>query len=666
MQIFLRTLRKFFLLTAFVLTLTVATFGTKVEAASYNATDTWVIQWYLCGSDLERRFGSATKDLQELLSVNLPPNVKFVIETGGSTEWQNDTVANDAIERYLYDSEGLKRLEKLPNANMGDVDTLTDFIRYGEENFEADHRIFIFWDHGGGSIGGLCSDERYENSLKLNDLTEAFGAVYGSSPDNPPFEIIGFDACLMATYDTINAIDGFTRYVVASEESEPGCGWNYTGFGNALANNPAMNGAELGKIICNTYMEGCIAYDDFETSTLSVIDMTKFPAVRTAYENYGTEALFAAYEDPKRFFSRFGRSADKAENYSNDKKKYCSNMVDLADLAHGTKNLLPRTSETLIDAIENAVVYKVYGDYRDQGSGISGFYTYDGYTDDYLQINSAPLSQKLLYYYLVYGELPEQAEKFLESHSIDDVAGLDENNFSDITPPSESFKIFDVSSLEDLPVELDGNGNAFVTLDQEELDLISSVQFELFYVDEEEDVMLFLGSDADINADWETGVFKDNFRGVWPTLDGHLVYVEIIAENDGYNIYRIPIKLNGQECNLLVAYNFAEERYKIIGANRGLDSTGMSDRELIKLKAGDEITTLHYGMTISGDDTDAVQVEVETFTIGNNPTVTDENLPDGRYGYLFEFVSPTEDSALSRLVHFDIEGGEITTMIDVE
>lgn len=35
----------------------------------------------------------------------------------------------------------------------------------------------------------------------------------------------------------------------------------------------------------------------------------------------------------------------------------------------------------------------------------------------------------------------------------------------------------------------------------------------MFYVDEENDQML-LGTDNDMTADWENGIFYDNFRGV--------------------------------------------------------------------------------------------------------------------------------------------------------
>ena len=153
----------------------------------YNSNDTWLIQWYLCGSDLESNYGCATNDLQELLKVKLPANISVVIQTGGSKIWQNDTMSNTAIGRYLYDSNGLQLLETLPDAGMGDVNTLTDFVRYGKEKFSVDHRVFVFWDHGGGSVRGLCFDERTSNGLSVNDLTEAFGAVYNPSSENHPF-----------------------------------------------------------------------------------------------------------------------------------------------------------------------------------------------------------------------------------------------------------------------------------------------------------------------------------------------------------------------------------------------------------------------------------------------------------------------------------------------
>lgn len=678
MQRFRRAAQKFFLLTIFLTAalLTTAcggeepTKGTAQTKASktarfedtYKAEDTWVIYWYVCGTDLETESGAASADIQELLEVPLPPNVKVVAQTGGTNQWQNNVVSSSDVERFVFSSNGLERVATLPDADMGDVNTLADFIRFGKENYDADHKVFVFWDHGGGSAVGICLDERTGHMLSLNDVRAAFTSVYEPSAENPPFELIGFDACLMATYDTVNTLDGLARYVTASEEVEPGIGWYYTGWVGALAKNPAMGGAKLGQAICNTYMEACATYDVDDMATLSVIDLAQLPYLRNAYESFGLEALRAAHKNPKSFFSKFGRGATNAENYGgNTRRTGYTNMVDIVDLARANKSILPDTTDKLIGAVDEAVIYKVSGEYRDRGGGLSSFHSYSGDEEtlvSYLNQDGAPVPQKLLYYYLIYGELPADVIPLLDGDTLVTPAPT--------TPPPQRQEIFQVSQLEDLPVQVDKDGNSFVQLSAEQMDLLSSVHCQLVYMGLEDDVILYLGSDADINADWDTGLFKDNFRGVWPMLDGHPVYIEITEENDGYNLYSIPIKLNGVECNLQVAYVYDEQKYYILGARKGLDSHGMSSRELIKLHAGDEITTLHYGMTISGEDEDFTQVEVDTFQIGENPQIKDEKLGDGTYGYAFEFVSPTEESALSEFVIFTITNGEITTTVDVQ
>lgn len=678
MQKFRRVFQNFFLLTAFLVT-ALAISGcvdelddgeensTKKAKSvifedAYKSSDTWLICWYLCGTDLETNNGAASMDMQELLDVKLPDNVKILIQTGGTNQWQNNAVSSGATQLFLYSSKGLELISSVNDSDMGDAKTLADFIRYGKEKFQADHRVFVFWDHGGGSIGGVCFDERTGNSLSLNDIRTAFTTVYEPSAENPPFELVGFDACLMATYDTVNALDGITRYVTASEEVEPGIGWNYTGWLGELAKNPAMGGAKLGQAICDSYMEDCENYDLQDTATLSVIDLSKLPVLRNAYEAFGLEALRIAHKNPRNFFANFGRGAAKAENYGgNTRQTGYTNMIDIVDLAKRNKEILPTTADKLINAVDEAVVYKVCGDYRARGGGISGFHSYSGDEESlskYVNLKSAPTSQKLLYYYLIYGKLPAEVVPLLEGDSL--VTPVPES------PPAQRQNLFEVSQLEDFPVKLDEGNNAFVQLSPEQMDLLSSVHCQLMYLGLEDDLIIYLGSDSDIRADWENGTFTDNFRGVWPMLDGHPVYVEIVEENDGYNLYSIPIKLNGVECNLQVAYVYDEEKYYILGARKGIDSNGMSDREMIKLKAGDEITTIHFAMSISGEDEDFTQVEVDTFTIGENPQIADEELGDGNYGYAFEFVTPNDESALSNFIMFTVQNGTITTNVDVQ
>ena len=622
-------------------------------ADTYNPDDTWLVQWYICGADLESEGGAASYDIQEMLAAKLPDNVRVLIQAGGANEWKNAVMSAGYTNLFLYDKDGFHELAKNEDTNMGDPSTLAGFLQYGKDNFPADHKVFIFWDHGGGSAFGVCFDERTNDSLSLNEIHDAFAAVYDNSTENPPFEIIGFDTCLMGTYELANDLYGFARYMVASEEVEPGNGWEYTGMLTALANNPAMSGAGLGQSICDSYYKGCEETWSEDNVTLSVIDLSKVPDLRKAYENFGIEALQLSSQNPKSFFSKFGRQAHRTENYGgNTRESGYYDMIDLGDLANKSKKLMPKTSGDLIQAIDDAVVYKVNGEYRDKGSGISGFYPYDGgdqIFSIYSQIYSAPLPQKCLYYHLLYGQMPQEGYDLLNGAQA-----------QQILQPIAKKNIFDVADLEDTKIRIDKNYNAYVKLTPEQCEILSSVRCVLAYVDVENDIILYLGNDANIKADWDKGIFTDNFDGTWLMLNGYPVYVEVKAIEEDYILYSVPIKLNGVRCNLEVAYKNNE--YEILGARKRNADKNMADKNLIKLKAGDIITTLHYGMTISGNDNNFTEVEVDTFTLDENlATLADERIGDGEYIYSFEFIAPNNETAMSEFINFTIQGDSIIT-----
>ncbi len=626
---------------------------TQHFADTFNPNDNWLIYWYICGSNLESDGGAATDDINEMLEAQLPANVKVLIQAGGSNEWQNPVIKSGATNLLLYSADGLQELVTAPDSDMGDAETLASFLQFGKDNFQADHRVFVFWDHGGGSVFGLCQDERTENILTLNEVKDAFAAVYDANTENPPFEVIGFDTCLMATYEMANTIYGLSHYMVASEEVEPGNGWEYKSWLSALGNNPAMSGAGLGQVICNSYYQGCEDAWSEDTVTLSVVDLTKLPNLRTAYENFGIEALRLSAQNPRKFFSQFGRSAKNSENYGgNTRESGYFDMVYIGDLANNAKDLLPQTATTLIRAIDDAVIHKVTGPYRSNGSGISGFYPYDGSNEMYTmysKVNAAPESQKFLYNHLIRGYIPNEAAGILAS------TGLQE------LPEPLGENLFNIDDLSDLQIQIDKKNNAFVQLTESQLENIAHINCNLAYIDLDNDLILSVGSDSNVKIDWKRGTVTDNFDATWPMLDGHPVYIEVVAVEDDYNLYSIPIKLNGVRCNLIAAYDYKTNNYKILGARGVGTSGGMSDKNLIKLKAGDTVTTLHYGMTLSGGDTDFTEAEVDTFKIAENFKLADERIGDGEYLYCFEFVTPNNGSVTSQYINFTVDGGNITT-----
>lgn len=637
-------------LLALFLVLAFGACGEDISTPEPNAeAGTWAIYWYLCGSDLESNGGFATSDLMEMMEVALPENVRVVIQTGGAKTWQNNVVDADILQRYVYDSEGLTLVDELPPASMGDAATLTDFLRYCKQNYPAEKTAVLFWNHGGGSVSGAAFDERYGyDSLTLDEMQTAFGRVWEADENNPPLELVGFDTCLMATVDVAGTFAGTARYLVASEEVEPANGWDYTGWLGALAADPAMDGAALGEVICDAYYAGCQAVGTHSNATLSLTDLTRTGPLLEAYEAFGTEALAAACEDPG-FFSRFARIAAQSENYGgNTREQGYTNMVDLGHMARQSTGLL-QTAGDVLNALEDCVLYRVSGPYRTESTGLSCYYSYNGDLNDLYGYTNVGAGQAFKYFYSY--ELTGQ----LDDAGMEYISGM---NYEEL-PQIQSLATM---GWDGMPLQVDENGVSHLTLGPEADSILAGIGFSLYYFDEENDIMLLLGTDNDMNADWENGVFSDNFRGVWGGIDGHMVYMELCFEGEDYNLYSVPVLLNGEPYNLQVAYDFTTEEWSILGARQGIGEAGMSDKELRLLQPGDTLTTIWYLSSYSGED-GLEAYAVEELTVTADTAFAEMELPDGRYGMVFEMRDAMDNYAYSDSVFFLCEDGKISTLI---
>ena len=624
--------------------------GTPDRAPVFNAEDgSWAVYWYLCGSDLETNWGAATTDLSEMMEVALPENVNVVIQTGGAAVWQNEVMDPNKTQRWLYNSEGLQLIDEQPLTNMGEAQTLYDFLSYANSNYPADKVAVTFWNHGGGSVSGAAFDELHGfDSLNLAEMYQAFDAVWPADTANPALELVGFDTCLMATVDVASIFQPFAKYLVASEEVEPGNGWLYSGWLGELAANPAMGGGELGVAICDTYYEGCQAVGTHEQTTLSVTDLTQLTPLLEAYESFGEEAFVAATEDPG-FFAELGRAASQSENYGgNTREQGYTNMVDLGHLARQTSWLLP-SAQDVCDALDDCVVYQVGGPYRSEATGLSCYYSYNGDINDfngYINMGTG-IAFKHLYAYGLTGELAEGGEEYLDSLDIEELP--------------------QVLSLADMgwdgaPLDLDDEGTSILNLGPEAYDVLAGIGFSLFYIDEENDAMMLLGTDNDLIADWDNGIFYDNFRGVWGAIDDCLVYMELSFEGEDYNLYSVPILLNDEEYNLQVAYDFTTEEWYILGASQGLDESGMASKELRLLEEGDVITTIWQLASYSGDD-DFEMYTAEELIVTADTAFGEAPLFDGHYSMVFEMWDAAGNYAYSDAVTFDCADGEIWTTV---
>ena len=292
--------------------------------AAYAETTTTVLM-YMCGTDLQ---SACVEDMYEMCTGNYSDQITVAVQAGGATEWDDSDLTPNALNRFTIADGGFYDLEVLDWASMGEQQTLVDFLKWGVSNHPADRYMLVLWNHGGGAASGVCFDETADyDSLTLHELNDARYQFTQSRPGFR-FDVIGFDACLMATYETAAHMRYYADYMVASEELEPGIGWNYDGWLSALSDQPDMDSQSLAVAVADAYMEAAIADNPDDYLSMSVVYLPAMDAVVQQMENYAaylTQALdsgeLATFSRARQRMYAFGEFSDAS-----------SDMVDMAAL----------------------------------------------------------------------------------------------------------------------------------------------------------------------------------------------------------------------------------------------------------------------------------------------------------------------------------------------
>lgn len=276
-----------------------------------------LIAVYLIGSDLETDDNSATDAITEFIDgykETSPEDLTILVAYGGSKKpgWEGMTIETlPQLKDDQKDGEvGNDQVYEFrdPGLNMGTRETLTRFLTFVRDHTTAGTSYLIFSDHGGG-WDGFGSDQNHDDDgLALADFSASL-ASSGFSPD-----LIGFDACLMATIEVAKAVSPHTGLLLGSEELEPGDGWKNDEWTRVIAREPQTPPQDVGKVIIDGYMER-----ESTQKTLALLDTTKTAGVITALDAFGsslpedeetTRKLASVYRDQKFFGGESATSVD--------------------------------------------------------------------------------------------------------------------------------------------------------------------------------------------------------------------------------------------------------------------------------------------------------------------------------------------------------------------
>ena len=263
----------------------------------------------------------------------------------------------DGVRRYYItkdmDTWNIRSdiIQTLEEKDMGNPDTLVDFVKWSIENYPADRYCLVLWDHGNGWQGGVCYDETDGDHLSMQDLKYAMEKIRDFN--GRKIDLILFDACLMGMLEVYCQIRGTSDVVVGSEDVIWGEGCPYHMIIHDLKKKPDSDAPALARYIIENYAD---YYTSFSIAMGAFYDTYLIDNVVNKLD------LFAKLlsENTKEYKKEIKKAIEETKAF--DVGDYKTNYKDLYDFAREIKNFVSNkdireAADELMKSIDNAKIF---------------------------------------------------------------------------------------------------------------------------------------------------------------------------------------------------------------------------------------------------------------------------------------------------------------------
>lgn len=254
-------------------------------AADAMAKKPWTFLVYMAAANDLNPF--APLDLNEMMKIGSNANINIVVYL----TLQED--GESKVTKKLYINKGsMTQIGDDMVRDSGDVATLQEALEWACVDYPSDHIATVLWDHGSGPLNrsklmprGVCYDFDTGHYLTDRDCLQAFSWARDTLRGGKKFDIIAFDACLLASLEMAYTLSSCADYMVASEETIPGDGYQYAYLLTPFATG-ILDSLSFAKNMIAAYKQEYTGTMDF---TLSATDLN---AVKSLVDNCNAVAQF--------------------------------------------------------------------------------------------------------------------------------------------------------------------------------------------------------------------------------------------------------------------------------------------------------------------------------------------------------------------------------------
>ncbi len=249
----------------------------------------WTVAIFLNADNNLDQFG--IEDQEEMARVGSNANMNIVTLI--------DRERGPAQINYIEKNKIVK-IKDMGELDMGNYNELVKFASFIKANYPAKHYSFTIWNHGSGwknknvnaIFRGISYDDSSNNHITNAQLTTATAQM--AKALGQKIDVLNMDACLMQMVEVGHAVKDSVRFMVASEELEPGKGAPYDDIlaGVKKGMTPAAFASNWVNAFAKSYNGGSQGYDD---STQSAIDMSKFNTMVDAINGLAKALMSGKY-----------------------------------------------------------------------------------------------------------------------------------------------------------------------------------------------------------------------------------------------------------------------------------------------------------------------------------------------------------------------------------
>jgi hypothetical protein len=330
----------------------------------------WTILLYSAADNNLERY--MVQDVIDLESVGSDANTNLLAQVDRGERPSSLSGGWAGCRRFFLEKDGDSSAINSPPAqdlgqvNMSDPQTLTDFLVWGMKNYPADHVFLVISDHGNGWKGAM-EDDSHHGWMKTKDINKAIEDA--EKIVDQKLDIVGFDACLMASSEVGYELKDSAGFLVASENTEGADGWPYpqiftsqslNRLQRAISHKLDLPPEEVAKKVVKEAegVQGTLA-------TMSATDLSRMKDLAGATDAFA-EKLIATPTD-KQILKSIIQDTQSFYGYK-DQIDFCERLIASPSVSDEE---LKAAAKTMMAAVKNAVIAEQHSPSKKGAHGLT-------------------------------------------------------------------------------------------------------------------------------------------------------------------------------------------------------------------------------------------------------------------------------------------------------